>query len=349
MDLLSTQCEFKWENYSYRLQILLFPPVTCIETTTILDSNCSTSHPLTNLAKGYRVLVLLGYIVVFGAVIGGYLIVGGHLGALYQPAEFLIITGAGIGAFIVGNNGKAIKATLRVLPKVMRRSKYNKVMYMDLMALLFRLLAKSRMHGVLALERDIEHPQQSDIFTQYPRLLKDKHLMDFITDYMRLIVSGNMNPHEIEALMDEEIETYEQESEIPATSLMMVGDSLPAFGIVAAVMGVVNALGSADRPAGELGVLIAHAMVGTFLGILLAYGFISPLATLLRQRSGEHLKMMQCIKVTLLSSLNGYAPQIAVEFGRKTLYLTDRPSFTELEEHVRRVKAPVQQETEEQV
>nr|WP_306310535.1 flagellar motor stator protein MotA [Xenorhabdus aichiensis] len=302
---------------------------------------------LTNLAKGYRVLVLLGYIVVFGAVIGGYLLVGGHMGALYQPAEFLIIAGAGIGAFIVGNNGKAIKATLRVLPKVLRRSKYNKAMYMDLMALLFRLLSKSRQNGLLALERDIENPHQSDIFTQYPRLLKDPYLMDFITDYMRLIISGNMNPHEIEALMDEEIETYEQESEVPATSLAIVGDSLPAFGIVAAVMGVVHALGSADRPAGELGALIAHAMVGTFLGILLAYGFVSPLATLLRQRSSEQVKMMQCIKITLLSNLNGYAPQIAVEFGRKTLFLTDRPSFTELEEHVRRVKAPVQQEVEE--
>ncbi|CDL85266.1 flagellar motor stator protein MotA [Xenorhabdus szentirmaii] len=292
-------------------------------------------------------LVLLGYIVVLGAVIGGYLLVGGHLGALYQPAEFLIIIGAGIGAFIVGNNGKAIKATIQVLPKVLRRSKYNKDMYMDLMALQFRLLTKSRQHGLLALERDIENPHQSDIFTQYPRLLKDQYVIDFITDYMRLIVSGNMNPHEIEALMDEEIETYEQESEVPATSLSMVGDSLPAFGIVAAVMGVVHALGSADRPAGELGALIAHAMVGTFLGILLAYGFVSPLTTLLRQRSSEQIKMMQCIKVTLLSSLHGYAPQIAVEFGRKTLFLTDRPSFIELEEHVRRVKAPVQQEAEE--
>lgn len=157
-----------------------------------------------------------------------------------------------------------------------------------------------------------------------------------------------MNAFEIEALMDEEIETYEQESEVPAGSTAMVGDSLPAFGIVAAVMGVVHATASADRPAAELGALIANAMVGTFLGILLAYGFISPLATLLRQKSAENVKMMQCIKVTLLSSLNGYAPQIAVEFGRKTLYTTERPSFVELEEHVRRVKAPVQQVTEEE-
>ncbi|CNH08565.1 flagellar motor protein MotA [Yersinia aldovae] len=292
-------------------------------------------------------LVILGYIVVLGAVFGGYMIVGGHLGALYQPAEFLIIGGAGIGAFIVGNNGKAIKATMKAMPKLMHRSKYNKVLYMDLMALLYRLLAKSRQQGMLSLERDIENPLESEIFSNYPRILADKLLVEFITDYLRLIVSGNMNAFEIEALMDEEIETHEQECEVPAGSLAMVGDSLPAFGIVAAVMGVVHALASADRPAAELGALIAHAMVGTFLGILLAYGFISPLATLLRQQSAETTKMMQCIKVTLLSSLNGYAPQIAVEFGRKTLYTTERPSFIELEEHVRRVKAPAPQATEE--
>ncbi|CNH37186.1 flagellar motor stator protein MotA [Yersinia pekkanenii] len=292
-------------------------------------------------------LVILGYLIVLGAVFGGYIIVGGHLGALYQPAEFLIICGAGIGAFIVGNNGKAIKATMKAMPKLMRRSKYNKILYMDLMALLYRLLAKSRQQGMLSLERDIENTRESEIFSNYPRILADKLLVEFITDYLRLIVSGNMNAFEIEALMDEEIETHEQECEVPAGSLAMVGDSLPAFGIVAAVMGVVHALASADRPAAELGALIAHAMVGTFLGILLAYGFISPLATLLRQQSAETTKMMQCIKVTLLSSLNGYAPQIAVEFGRKTLYTTERPSFIELEEHVRRVKAPAQQTTEE--
>ncbi|WP_380177550.1 flagellar motor stator protein MotA [Kalamiella sp. sgz302252] len=285
-------------------------------------------------------LVILGYILVVGSVLGGYVMVGGHLGALYQPSELLIIGGAGIGAFIVGNNGKAIKATLKALPLLMKGSKYNKAVYMDLMALLYRLMAKSRQQGMLSLESDIESPQESEIFANYPRILADKRLVDFITDYLRLMVSGNMNAFEIEALMDEEIETYEHECEVPATAIGTVGDSLPAFGIVAAVMGVVHTLASADRPPAELGELIAHAMVGTFLGILLAYGFISPLAGLLRQKCSESTKMMQCIKVTLLSSLNGYAPQIAVEFGRKTLYSTERPSFTELEEHVRNAKAP---------
>jgi chemotaxis protein MotA len=287
--------------------------------------------------------------VVLGSVFGGFMMVGGEMGALYQPAELVIIAGAGAGAFLVGNNGKAIKATMRALPKLFRASRYNKALYMDLMALMYRLLAKSRQQGMLSLENDIDSPQESDIFANYPRIIADKHLVEFLTDYLRLMVSGNMNAFEIEALMDEEIETYEQESEVPANSLALVGDSLPAFGIVAAVMGIVHTLAAADRPAAELGALIAHAMVGTFLGILLAYGFVSPLASVLRQKCAENTKMMQCIKVTLLSSLNGYAPQIAVEFGRKTLYTSERPSFVELEEHVRQVKSPNKQAEEEKV
>ena len=282
-------------------------------------------------------LILLGYLVVLGTVFGGYLMTGGSLGALYQPAELVIIAGAGIGSFIVGNNGKAIKGTLKALPLLFRRSKYTKAMYMDLLALLYRLMAKSRQMGMFSLERDIENPRESEIFASYPRILADSVMLEFIVDYLRLIISGHMNTFEIEALM-----------EVPANSLALVGDSLPAFGIVAAVMGVVHALGSADRPAAELGALIAHAMVGTFLGILLAYGFISPLASVLRQKSAETSKMMQCVKVTLLSNLNGYAPPIAVEFGRKTLYSSERPSFIELEEHVRAVKNPQQQTTTEE-
>nr|WP_207783143.1 flagellar motor stator protein MotA [Pectobacterium polaris] len=288
-------------------------------------------------------MVILGYIVIVASILGGYLMVGGALGALYQPSELLIIGGAAVGAFIVGNNGKAIKATLRALPLLVKSSKYNKALYMDLMALLFRVMAKSRQQGMLSLEFDIDNPRESEIFSSYPNILADNTVVEFITDYLRLMVSGNMNAFEIETLMDEEIETIEHESEVPASSLTMMGDGLPAFGIVAAVMGVVHSLAYVDRPAAELGMMIAHAMVGTFLGILLAYGFVSPLAALLRQKNAEKIKVLQCIKITLLSSLNGYAPQIAVEFGRKTLYSTERPSFTELEEHIRRVKSPTQQ------
>ncbi|CNI14800.1 MULTISPECIES: flagellar motor stator protein MotA [Yersinia] len=284
-------------------------------------------------------LVIIGYMVVILTVFGGFSLSGGELGALYQPTELLIIGGAAVGAFIVGNNGKSIKATIKAFPHLFKGSHYTKALYMDLMAMMYLLLTKGRQNGLMTLESDIEDPQNSAIFSAYPRLLADPMLMNFIVDYLRLMVSGSMNAHEIEALMDEEIETCEHEHDVPANSLNVVGDALPAFGIVAAVMGVVNALAAADRPAAELGELIAHAMVGTFLGILLAYGFVLPLATLLRQKGSEQIKMLQCIRVTLLSSMNGYAPQIAVEFGRKTLLSSERPTFIELEDHVREVKS----------
>ena len=169
-------------------------------------------------------------------------------------------------------------------------------------------------------------------------LIYDVELLEFLTDYLRLIVSGNTDPFEIGELMELELETYKHEGEVPAHSLARVGDALPALGIVAAVLGVVHALASADLPPSEMGQLIAHAMVGTFLGILLAYGFVSPLATLIEHKVAESLKSYQCIKVTLMASLNGYAPQLAVEFGRKILGSTERPSFTELDTHVREVK-----------
>lgn len=283
-------------------------------------------------------LVFIGYLIVILAVFGGFALSGGQLAALFQPTELLIIGGAGLGAFIVGNNGKALKAMWKAVPILLRSSRYTKVLYMDLMAMMFLILAKGRKNGVMALEQDIEDPTNSPIFSAYPRLMANKSLMNFVIDYLRLMVSGNMNAFEIEALMDVEIETCELELDVPAQSLSSVGDAFPAFGIVAAVMGVVNALAAADRPAAELGILIAHAMVGTFLGILLAYGFILPLASLQRQKSSEHIKMLQCIKVMMICSLNGYAPQIAVEFGRKSLFSSERPDFIELEEHVQQVK-----------
>jgi chemotaxis protein MotA len=191
---------------------------------------------------------------------------------------------------------------------------------------------------MMALEGDIDDPKQSPIFQQYPKILADHHIIEFLTDYFRLMVSGNMNAFEIENLMDEEIETHHQEGEVPAHCLAKVGDALPAFGIVAAVMGVVHTMASAGLPPAELGALIANALVGTFLGILLSYAFVGPLASVVEQRVAESTKMYQCMKVTILANLNGYAPALAVEFGRKVLFSTERPSFAELEDHVRQVK-----------
>jgi chemotaxis protein MotA len=211
-------------------------------------------------------------------------------------------------------------------------------MYLELLSLLYDLLAKVRKEGLMSIESDVDTPEQSPVFTKYPLILEDHHAMDFLVDYLRLMVGGNLNAFEIENLMDNEIETHHHEGEAPIQAVSRVGDGLPAFGIVAAVMGVVKTMGSVGEPPEILGKKIGAALVGTFLGILLAYGFVSPLAGLLEQKLSEQTKMLQCIKVTLLASLNGYPPQVAVEFGRKVLYSTERPTFAELEGEVKQRK-----------
>jgi len=250
-----------------------------------------------------------------------------------------MIGGGAVGAFIVGNNTKALKATMKAFPTVFKGSKYTRALYMDVLALLFELLTKIRKEGLMSIEADVDNPESSPLFSKYPTILADHHLIEFLTDYLRLMVSGSMNAFEIENLMDNEIETHHHEGAIPAHVIAKLGDGLPAFGIVAAVMGVVHTMESVGLPPSELGILIAAALVGTFLGILLAYGFVGPLAGLLEQKGHEATKMLQTIKVTLLASINGYAPAIAVEFGRKVLYSTERPSFSELEEHVKGAKS----------
>ncbi len=283
--------------------------------------------------------VILGYIVVVASVLGGFALAGGNIVVLMQPLEVLMIGGAGLGAFLAGNNSKAIKATMKALPTLFKGSRYTRALYLELMLLLFALLAKIRSDGMMAIEGDIEQPEQSELFSKYPLVLADHHLLEFITDYLRLMMSGNMDPFQLENLMDNEIDTHHAEGEVPVHCIAKVGDGLPAFGIVAAVMGVVHTMESVGLPPAELGILIAHALVGTFLGILLAYGFIGPLAGLLEQKLHESSKTFQCVKVTLLASLNGYPPTIAVEFGRKVLFSTERPSFAELEEQIKQAKS----------
>lgn len=284
-------------------------------------------------------LVTIGYVIIIISVFGGFALAGGHLASLWQPVELLMIGGGAIGAFVVGNSNKAIKATLKALPTVFKGSKYTKALYMDLMTLLYEVLGKIRKEGLMSIEGDVDDPENSPIFAKYPDILADHHITEFITDYLRLMVGGNLNSLEIESLMDSELETHHQEGEVPIHVIAKLGDGLPAFGIVAAVMGVVHTMESVHLPPAELGILIAAALVGTFLGILLAYGFVSPLAGKLEHSLHESSKLLECIKITLLANLNGYSPVLAVEFGRKVLFTTERPSFLELEEHVKQSKA----------
>ncbi|MEQ1767460.1 MAG: flagellar motor stator protein MotA [Methylotenera sp.] len=282
--------------------------------------------------------VIIGYVVICGTIFGGYAMAGGHLGGLWQPLEVLMIFGGALGSFIVGNDNKALKATAKTLPSIFKGSKFTKALYLDLLALLFEILSKIRKDGMMSIENDVENPEASPLFSKYPKLLHDHHLTEFITDYLRLMGSGNMDAFQIETLMESEIETHHMEGHVPAHCIAKLGDALPAFGIVAAVMGVVHTMESLHLPPNELGILIGHALVGTFLGILLAYGFVGPLSGLLEQKLEESTKMYNTVKVTLISSLNGYAPAIAVEFGRKILYSTERPGFAELETHVKQTK-----------
>jgi len=282
--------------------------------------------------------VIIGYIVVLGSVLGGFVMAGGHIAALLQPLELLMIGGAAVGAFLVGNSMEVIKATSKAIPTLFKNNKYNKSFYMELLALFYEIFGKVRKDGLMSIEDDVEKPEESVIFNKFPNVLSDHHLIDFITDYLRVMVSGNLNSMEIENLMDIEIETHHHEALVPSHVIAKMGDAMPAFGIVAAVMGVVHTMESVGLPPAELGILIAHALVGTFLGILLAYGFIGPLATLLEQKADDSTKVYQTTKVVFLAYLNAYTPAMTVEFGRKVLTSNNRPSFTELENHVKQKK-----------
>ncbi len=281
--------------------------------------------------------VLIGYAVVLVCVFGGYAIAGGHFAVLAKaaPIEMLIIAGAAAGAFLVSNSPKTLKATMQFIPQLFKGSRHTKARYLELMALLYDILSKARKEGMMAIEQDVENPAESALFRKYPLISADHHLVEFITDYLRMMVSGHLNAHELEALMDSELETHHHEAMVPAGALQAVGDGLPAFGIVAAVLGVVKTMASVGAAPAVLGQMIAGALVGTFLGILLAYGFVSPLASLAQQKVNDAAKELQCIKATLLASVQGYSPQVALEFGRKVLFSVERPGFTELEDHVK--------------
>ena len=282
-------------------------------------------------------IVLIGWAVAMACIFGVYIAHGGNIGVILHalPFELITIFGAAMGAFLVNNQMKVVKASLRGIGQCFKGSKYNKARYMELMALLYDILQKARKEGLMSIEKDVEEPQSSPLFQKYPGVGNDHHVTEFITDYLRMMVSGNLNAHEIESLMDSEIETHHAEAHAPVAALARLAGGLPAFGIVAAVLGVINTMGSVGQPPAVLGGMIGSALVGTFLGIFLAYAFAEPLAGLLEQKVEEAGKELQCIKTTLLASMQGYAPQVAIEFGRKVLYSPDRPTFAELEGHVK--------------
>ena len=281
--------------------------------------------------------VIIGWVVVLGCVFGVFIAHGGNMGPIIKalPWEMAMIGGATLGAFLVNNQMTVIKATISGALSCFKGGKYTKTRYLELLALLYDILQKARKEGLMSIENDVEEPHNSPLFKKYPSVGSDHHVVEFITDYLRMMVSGNLNAHEIESLMDSEIETHHHEAHAPVAAIQRVAGALPAFGIVAAVLGVIKTMGSVGQPPAVLGAMIGSALVGTFLGILLAYAFAEPLAGLLEQKVEESGKELQCIKTTLLASMQGYAPQVAIEFGRKVLLSTVRPTFGELEAHVK--------------
>jgi len=281
--------------------------------------------------------VIVGFLISMACIFGVYIMHGGNIGVILKalPFEMTTIFGAAIGAFLINNQMKVVKATLKGFGQCFKGSQYTKARYMELLALQFDILQKARKEGLMAIEQDVENPEQSPLFQKYPVISADHHVTEFITDYLRMMVSGNLNAHEIESLMDAEIETHHQEAHAPVAAIARLAGALPAFGIVAAVLGVVNTMGSVGQPPAVLGGMIGSALVGTFLGILLAYGVFEPLGGLLEQKTEEASKEYTCIKTTLLASMQGYAPSTAIEFGRKVLFSDVRPSFSELEGHVK--------------
>jgi chemotaxis protein MotA len=279
--------------------------------------------------------VIVGYVLIMVFAVGGFVMAGGEVHSIWHPLEIVIILGAAIGGFVCAYGGAPLKSFMKALPKLFKPSPYNKAFYMELFACLYEILAKVRKEGLMSIEGDVEDPHQSAIFKKYDKVVHDHHVVEFITDYLRLMVGGNLNAFEIENLMDVEIETHHHAEEVPATMMAKLADGLPAFGIVAAVMGVVKTMGSVGAPPAVLGQMIGAALTGTFYGILMSYGFVAPLASILENHANDGTRVFQAIKVTLLASLNGYAPQVAVEFGRKAMAPADRPSFKELEDHVK--------------
>ena len=283
--------------------------------------------------------LILGIVVVFGCVLGGFAAHGGQLGALWQPSELVIIGGAAIGALIIANPFSVTKKVAGGIGGLVKGSPYKKDHYLELFSVMYELLSIARKEGMMGLERVIEEPANSELFKKRPLVLDDHHAVEFIQDYLRLIISGDMDQHQLEALMDLEIETHHHVGEEPAHALNSVSDALPGFGIVAAVLGIVNTMGALGGPPEEIGIKVAAALVGTFLGILLAYGLLGPMSKAMERRAREETNFYTTIKTCIMGFLQGHPPQVAIEFGRKSTPPDLRPSFKDLEAQLRGKKA----------
>jgi len=273
-------------------------------------------------------------------VLGGFMMGGSNVLLLWHPLEVVIICGAALGAFLISNPLKVVKDAFTGALGLVKGARYGRQEYIQLLKLIYDILVMARKDGVLAIERHIEDPSKSDIFKKYPVVMADHHMMEFITDCLRLISGGNLDPHELESLLEYELETHHHEALEPAHAVQKVADALPGFGIVAAVLGIVTTMASIEGAStAEIGHHVGAALVGTFLGILVAYGFVGPISAAMEGKANEEAKAFEVVKMALVASVRGYPPPVAVEFARKLLFSTVRPNFKDLEQELRGKKS----------
>jgi chemotaxis protein MotA len=286
------------------------------------------------------VFAIIGTLVVLGSVLGGFMMGGSHLLLLWHPLEIVVILGGALGAFLISNPLTVIRNAFAGALGLVKGPRYGRAEYIQLLKLVYDILVMARKEGVLAIERHIEDPSASDIFKRYPKIMDDHHMMEFITDCLRLISGGNLDPHELESLLEYELEAHHKEAAEPAHAVQRVADALPGFGIVAAVLGIVTTMAAIDGAStSEIGHKVGAALVGTFLGILVAYGFVGPIAAAMEGKAHEEARAFEVVKMALVASVRGYPPPVAVEFARKLLSSQVRPNFKDLDQALREKKA----------
>jgi chemotaxis protein MotA len=283
-------------------------------------------------------LLIVGALVVIGSVVGGYMMHGGMLGVLWQPSEVIIICGAALGSLLIGTPMPLLKRMIGQMKSFFAKGT-TRDDYLELLGLQYQLFKLVQQSGVMSLESHFEDPGKSPVLSKYPNFLDRHHALDFLSDSVKVIIIGGISPHDLEALMDEDIEVHHEEGLKPAATLNKVGDAMPGMGIVAAVLGVVITMGAIDGPPSEIGHKVAAALVGTFLGILLCYGFVGPMATYLEHVVNDEGHYTKCLKTGLLAVYKGFPPAIAVEFARRVLPHEVRPTFEETEQYCKGQKA----------
>ena len=285
---------------------------------------------------------IVGIFVVFGSVLAGFLMEKGHITVLLQPAELLIIAGAATGTLLTANPLHILKAIAAGLQGVIKGSAIGKPRYLSTLKMMYQFLNKVRKEGLLSVEMDVEKPEESAIFKNYPEFLKDQAVRNFVCDTLRTAITGGVEPFDMDQMMELDMEVHHNEAMMPVNSLATVADSLPGLGIVAAVLGVVITMGALGGPPDQIGEKVAAALVGTFLGILLCYGVVGPLSANMSKTAEEQDEYLHVLRVLLLSFLKGSAPMIAIEMGRRAIPARVRPSFDEMEQTCKNRTEPVE-------